>query len=118
MRLSPATTDYDGPIVIIGFGSIGKGALPLILRHIRSPRDRMVVIDPDDSARRLAELSAVRSYAEQYSQLVGVYRAFGGGWVDEAERMAPQPLAGGAVNPPESATPDPAPRRIGAASDR
>ena len=60
MRLSPATTDYDGPIVIIGFGSIGKGALPLILRHIRSPRDRMVVIDPDDSARRLAELEGVR----------------------------------------------------------
>src|SRR5690606_34912726 len=36
MRLSPATISYDGPIVIIGFGSIGKGALPLILRHIDS----------------------------------------------------------------------------------
>ena len=60
MRLSPATISYDGPIVIIGFGSIGKGALPLILRHIDSPRKRMVVIDPDDSARRLAELEGVR----------------------------------------------------------
>jgi homospermidine synthase len=23
----------DGPVVMIGFGSIGRGALPLILRH-------------------------------------------------------------------------------------
>ena len=60
MRLFPATIAYDGPIVIVGFGSIGKGALPLILRHIDPPRKRMVVIDPDDSARRLAELEGVR----------------------------------------------------------
>jgi homospermidine synthase len=45
---------------MIGFGSIGKGTLPLILRHIDPPRKRMVVIDPDDSARRLAELEGVR----------------------------------------------------------
>jgi multidrug efflux system outer membrane protein len=42
------------------------------------------------------ELAAVRSNAEQYTQLVSVYRAFGGGWIDEADRMAPQPLAGAA----------------------
>ena len=24
----------DGPLVIVGFGSIGKGTLPLILRHL------------------------------------------------------------------------------------
>ena len=44
------------------------------------------------------ELAAVRSYAEQYTQLVSVYRAFGGGWIDEADRMAPQPLAGAAAS--------------------
>jgi homospermidine synthase len=59
-QLSPATADFNGPIVIVGFGSIGKGALPLILRHINSPRKKIVVIDPDDSARRLAELEGVR----------------------------------------------------------
>jgi len=52
--------DFSGPIVIIGFGSIGKASLPLILRHIRSPRTNIVVIDPDDSSRRLAELEGVR----------------------------------------------------------
>ncbi|MCU0938825.1 MAG: saccharopine dehydrogenase NADP-binding domain-containing protein, partial [Burkholderiaceae bacterium] len=60
MRVIPNQIDFSGPIVIIGFGSIGKGTLPLILRHIRSPRARIVVIDPDDSCRRLAELEGVR----------------------------------------------------------
>ena len=60
MRVFPEQIDFPGPIVIIGFGSIGKGALPLILRHIRAPKSGMVVISPDDSCRRLAELEGVR----------------------------------------------------------
>ena len=39
-----------------------------------------------------AELAAVRSYAERYTQIVNVYKAMGGGWVDLADRSAPQPL--------------------------
>ena len=39
-----------------------------------------------------AELTAVRAQAERQVQLVDVYRAFGGGWVDEAAKRAPQPL--------------------------
>lgn len=46
----------DGPIVIIGFGSIGKGTLPLIQRHFDYDADKMVVIDPNaSSAAFLAE---------------------------------------------------------------
>jgi len=60
VRVFPEQIAFPGPIVIIGFGSIGKGALPLILRHIRAPRSAMVVISPDDSCRRLAELEGVR----------------------------------------------------------
>src|ERR671934_253499 len=30
---------FDGPIVMIGFGSIGKGTLPLIEHHEPDPRD-------------------------------------------------------------------------------
>jgi len=43
-----------------------------------------------------AELSAVRAQAEQYTQLVAIYRALGGGWIDEAQRMAPALGATGA----------------------
>jgi multidrug efflux system outer membrane protein len=38
-----------------------------------------------------AELAAVASQAERYTQLVNVYQAVGGGWVDEADKLAPQP---------------------------
>jgi multidrug efflux system outer membrane protein len=38
-----------------------------------------------------AELAAVRSQAERYTQLVNVFQAVGGGWVDEADKLAPQP---------------------------
>jgi homospermidine synthase len=50
----------DGPLVMVGFGSIGKGTLPLILRHIDVGRERMLIIDPDDSARAIAEFAGIR----------------------------------------------------------
>ena len=46
---------FDGPIVMVGFGSIGKGALPLIERHIAFDREKFVVIAPDDSDRQLLD---------------------------------------------------------------
>jgi homospermidine synthase len=36
----------DGPLVMIGFGSIGRGTLPLIERHIAYDRGRFTVIEP------------------------------------------------------------------------
>lgn len=50
----------DGPLVMVGFGSIGRGSLPLILRHIDVARDRIVIIDPDDSGRGIADFAGVR----------------------------------------------------------
>ncbi len=44
-----------GPIVMIGFGSIGRGTLPLIDRHIEFDRSRAVVIEPDDHQRSIVE---------------------------------------------------------------
>src|SRR5436853_6878311 len=51
---------FDGPIVMIGFGSIGKGTLPLIERHIAFDRAKFVVIAPDDSDRRLLDERQIR----------------------------------------------------------
>jgi outer membrane protein, multidrug efflux system len=36
-----------------------------------------------------AELAAVRTYAEQYTQIVNVYKAMGGGWIDLADASTP-----------------------------
>jgi homospermidine synthase len=53
---SPVYGKIAGPVVMIGFGSIGRGTLPLIERHFSCDRSRMVVIDPrDDDAALLAE---------------------------------------------------------------
>ena len=49
-----------GPIVMIGLGSIGKGTLPLIERHFEFDPERFVVIDPDDTDRKLLDERGVR----------------------------------------------------------
>jgi homospermidine synthase len=51
----PVHARFDGPIVMIGFGSIGRGTLPLIERHIGFDRKKFVVIAPDDEDRRLLD---------------------------------------------------------------
>lgn len=57
-----------GPVVVIGFGSIGRGTLPLIQRHIDCDRSRLTIIDPDDSNSRLAEETGVRFVKEAIRQ--------------------------------------------------
>ena len=51
----PVHGEITGPIVMIGFGSIGKGTLPLIERHFKFDKSRMVVIDPNDEDRALLD---------------------------------------------------------------
>src|SRR5579863_4800916 len=51
----PVHARFDGPIVMLGFGSIGRGTLPLIERHIGFDRAKFVVIAPEDDDRRLVD---------------------------------------------------------------
>jgi homospermidine synthase len=51
---------FDGPIVMIGFGSIGRGTLPLIERHLDFDRSRLVVIAPDERDRHLLDEREIR----------------------------------------------------------
>lgn len=44
----PVYGEISGPIVMIGFGSIGRGTLPLIERHFKFDRQRFVIVDPAD----------------------------------------------------------------------
>ena len=54
-RAWPQHARFDGPIVMIGFGSIGRGTLPLLERHIAFDRKKFVVIAPEDEDRRLLD---------------------------------------------------------------
>src|SRR4051812_44644187 len=38
---------FSGRLVMLGFGSIGQGVLPLILRHIDMPRDNIQILTAD-----------------------------------------------------------------------
>jgi len=50
----------SGPIVMIGFGSIGRGTLPLIERHFDFDSSRFVVIAPDDTDKALLDERGIR----------------------------------------------------------
>jgi len=51
---------FQGRLVMLGFGSIGQGVLPLILRHIDMPRERITILSADD---RGAEVAAAHGIA-------------------------------------------------------
>jgi homospermidine synthase len=55
MAEHPVYGRIDGPIVMIGFGSIGRGTLPLIERHFAFDRAKLTVIDPEDGDRALLD---------------------------------------------------------------
>ena len=51
----PVHGTITGPIIIIGFGSIGRGVLPLIERHFGFDKSRLTVVDPVDKDRHLVD---------------------------------------------------------------
>ncbi len=55
MQNWPVHGTITGPIVMVGFGSIGRGTLPLIERHFHFDRSRLTVIDPVDIDRHLVD---------------------------------------------------------------
>jgi homospermidine synthase len=52
--LAPAHC-FNGATVMIGFGSIGKGTLPLFEQHIIFDRKKFVVFAPEDEDRHLLD---------------------------------------------------------------
>jgi homospermidine synthase len=67
---------FDGPMVMLGFGSIGRGLLPLLERHIGFDRSKFVVIAPDDTDRGLLDERKLKFIhaavtKENYRELLG-----------------------------------------------
>ena len=51
---------FSGRMVIVGFGSIGQGVLPLVLRHIAMKPEQIVIITAHDMGRKEAESMGVK----------------------------------------------------------
>lgn len=74
----------DGPVVMIGYGSIGRGFLPLLERHIDFDRSRLVVVEPD--AKKCQELNdmGIKTVqagltADNYREILTLLLTEGGG---------------------------------------
>src|SRR6476659_3715483 len=73
----------SGPIVMIGFGSIGKGTLPLIERHFDYDKSRFIIIDPHEDG-EIAKQHGVRFIKqaitrENYREVLAPLLTAGGG---------------------------------------
>ena len=56
---------FGGRLVMLGFGSIGQGVLPLLLDRLRLPRQQVLVISPGRSSLALAEGLGVPTRVER-----------------------------------------------------
>ena len=59
MKQWPVYASWSGPIVMIGFGSIGRGTLPLLLRHIKAERSQYTIIDPSEASKPIADKEGI-----------------------------------------------------------
>lgn len=69
-------TTFDGRIVMLGFGSVGQGVLPLLLRHIDVKPEQIEVISPSDRDAAIvrehgARRSSVRIERHNYREALG-----------------------------------------------
>src|SRR5215475_15417303 len=55
---------FPGRLVIVGFGSIGQGVLPLLLRHIDMPPERIVIITAEPRGHEVAAEYGIRFVEE------------------------------------------------------
>ncbi len=46
---------FSGRLVMVGFGSIGQGVLPLILRHIDMPREQITIVTAEERGHDVAD---------------------------------------------------------------
>jgi homospermidine synthase len=59
------SVEFSGKIIMIGFGTIGVGTLPLILKHINIPPSRIHIVGKDTRF-----LSAIQEFGVLYDELV------------------------------------------------
>src|SRR3954466_6595025 len=82
MTQSSKRVAFNGRLLMIGCGSVGQCPLPLVLRHVDMPADRITVIDFEDVRPRIADSLAAgivlkqqrltqSNYQEMLSELVG-----------------------------------------------
>jgi homospermidine synthase len=60
--------EFPGRILIIGFGSIGQGTLPLLLRHIGIAPERITIVTAEDKGSELAAQHGIKFIKERLTR--------------------------------------------------
>ncbi len=68
MADSKTLASWDGPILMIGFGSIGRGTLPLILRHIKCDPGKITIMDPSDESKSIADTHNIKFVKQGFTR--------------------------------------------------
>jgi len=61
-------TPFNGRLVIIGFGSIGQGVLPMLFDHIELTPDRVVIVTAEDRGDDIAKKYGVKFIEKRLDQ--------------------------------------------------
>ena len=56
----PVHVTFPGRLIFVGFGSIGQGVLPLILRHVGIQPDQITIVTADEAGQKVAAEYGVR----------------------------------------------------------
>ena len=78
----PVHVKFEGKLLIVGFGSIGQGALPLILRHIGMDKKKISIIAADDLGKKIAKKEGIPFALkpltrDNYQEILGSYLSSG-----------------------------------------
>src|SRR5580692_3811638 len=60
--------DFPGRILFIGFGSIGQGVLPLVLRHIGIAPERITIVTAEDKGAEEARQFGIKFVKERLTR--------------------------------------------------
>src|SRR5690242_13445896 len=60
MNQFPVHIEFPGRLVFVGFGSIGQGVLPLILRHTGISKERITIVTSDARGEAEAQAYGIR----------------------------------------------------------
>ncbi|WP_439597102.1 homospermidine synthase [Falsiroseomonas sp.] len=60
--------EFSGRLVMLGFGSIGQGVLPLILRHIDIPAERITIVTAETRGEEVAAEYGIRFILQAATQ--------------------------------------------------
>ena len=60
MSQYPVHVAFPGRLIVVGFGSIGQGVLPLILRHVAIKPEQITIVSADDLGEKIAAEYGIR----------------------------------------------------------